>query len=685
MKKNIQILVIEDNEDDALLEIDELRKSGLKVEYERVETAEALMTSLNAKDWDCIISDYSMPRFSGLEALRLLKETQKDIPFILISGAVGEETAVEAMKAGAHDYIMKNNMKRLPPALEREIREAGIRKEKKMAEATIRYERMLLRTLIDNLPDSIYIKDSNACRVVSNTADYSLLGCKSEEEVIGKTDKELYTNQSGYINYDDDLAVIRTGNAVINREEEFIDSDGKQHWVLSTKVPLRNEQDEITGLVGMRNDITYRKQAEFALMESERILKKQNHEYQVLNREYLSLNDELRKSFEQIQNINSELIVAKNRAEESDKLKSAFLANMSHEIRTPLNAILGFSAYLKDEDLEKQKTTHYVEIIEASGKQLLTIINDILDISQIEAGQLNIIEESVNINHMCHELHDQFSELLGQRPVSLILEIKKIPENLEILTDNNRLRQVLCNLLDNAMKFTSEGRIEFGCRLDKEQLEFFVIDTGIGISPENHSLIFKPFRQVETTTTRNYRGNGLGLSISRALVEKMGGKLFFTSEPGKGSAFRFRIPCKLAKRMNLYTETTVAGNEPRDWNHHLVLVVEDEIYNYSYIESLLSSTRVKILHAWNGEEAVKMVKENPDISLVLMDIRMPVMDGYTATGKIKELRPQLPVIAQTAFAFSEDKEKALKVGFDNYITKPSPKKMIVDVLEGYLN
>ncbi len=685
MKNTIQVLIIEDNEDDTLLEIDELKNAGFKLDYERVETQQSLMEALNRKNWDCIISDYSMPAFSGLDALKVIQNFGKDIPFILISGAMGEETAVEAMKAGAHDYIMKNDLKRLPPAMERELREAEVRRQKNKAEEDIRNERILLRTLINNLPDCIYIKNTDGCRIVSNSTDLSLLGYKTEEEVLDKTEMILHPDNIGRMKYNDDMSILRTGNAVINREEELIDKNGKQHWMLTSKVPIRNEKGEITGIVGLGHDITDRKKSEFALMESERSLKKQIQEYQVLNKEYLSLNDELRKSYEQIQRINSELIVARNRAEESDKLKSSFLANMSHEIRTPLNAILGFSQYLKGENLEKDKTDQYVDIIESSGKQLLTIINDILDISHIEAGQLIMTEEIVNINHLCNELHNQFSELLENRQISLIVDTKSIPDNLNILTDKNRLRQVLCNLLDNAMKFTSEGMIHFGCKMDHEFLEFYVKDSGIGIAPENHNMVFKPFRQVETTDIRNYMGNGLGLSISKALVEKMGGNMFFTSALGQGSSFRFRIPCRIPQKSTWEPTEGKSVSKDKNWNKHIVLVVEDEVYNYSYLEALLSSTHVQILHAWNGEEAVQMVKDNPNIALVLMDIRMPIMDGYTATGKIKKMRPDLPVIAQTAFAFSEDKEKAMKVGFDNYITKPSPKKMIVDVLEGYLN
>ncbi|MBK7030007.1 MAG: response regulator [Bacteroidales bacterium] len=242
MKNTIQVLIIEDNEDDTLLEIDELKNAGFKLDYERVETQQSLMEALNRKNWDCIISDYSMPAFSGLDALKVIQNFGKDIPFILISGAMGEETAVEAMKAGAHDYIMKNDLKRLPPAMERELREAEVRRQKNKAEEDIRNERILLRTLINNLPDCIYIKNTDGCRIVSNSTDLSLLGYKTEEEVLDKTEMILHPDNIGRMKYNDDMSILRTGNAVINREEELIDNNGKQHWMLTSKVPIRNEK-----------------------------------------------------------------------------------------------------------------------------------------------------------------------------------------------------------------------------------------------------------------------------------------------------------------------------------------------------------------------------------------------------------------------------------------------------------
>lgn len=681
MQKNVHVLIIEDNEDDALLEADELRNAGYKVEYEQIQTKNELILALEQKTWDCVISDFSMPGFSGLEALVIVRETGLDIPFILVSGAIGEETAVAAMKAGAHDYIMKNNLKRLVPAFDRELREAAIRKKNKAAEETIRNERKLLRTLIDNLPDRIYVKDISCRRIISNKADIKFSGFNQEIDVLGKTDLEIFGEETGKKALDDDLSILLTGEPVINREEIKYDINGNQHWFLCSKIPIRNSLNQITGLVAMEHDITDRKQAELALLESEHNLKQQNHEYQALNEEYQTLNEELEETIEHIQKINAELIVAKNKAEEADKLKSAFLANMSHEIRTPLNAILGFAGFLKNPEITHDKTVSFVEIIDSSGQQLLGIINDILDISKIEAGQVSISIGPVNVPTILEELFQQFEKQTEQKGIGLHLNIGNKYNIPEIATDEIRLRQIITNLLSNAIKFTHEGYVELGARVKQNFMEFYVKDTGIGISETDKQIIFLPFRQVENTNSRMYGGNGLGLSITKALVEKLGGTVSVESEIGAGSTFRFTIPLTIP---NGSVKTEKNNPSETHWDKHIILIAEDECYNYLFLEELLSPTGIKILHARDGREAVELVKKNPQISLVLMDLKMPVMDGYTATRLIKELKPKMPVIAQTAFAMSEDKERTVNAGFDNFIAKPIVQDNFIRVLADYI-
>ncbi|HEX3008261.1 MAG TPA: response regulator [Bacteroidales bacterium] len=682
MQKTVHVLIIEDNEDDTILEIDELSRGGYNIIYEQIQTRQELEKALEKKKWDCIISDFSMPQFSGLEALIIARETGLDIPFILVSGAMGEETAVAAMKAGAHDYIMKSNLKRLLPAFERELREAEIRKQNKIAEETIRNERKLLRTLIDNLPDLIYVKDTSGKRIISNKADVFFRGFSSENELIGKTDVELLGETTGKQKMNDDMSILLTGDPMINREDVFTGADGRQRWMLSSKIPIRNNANKITGLVSIEHDITDRKLSELSLRESEQNLKLQNQEYQALNEEYLAVNEELQETIEHMQQINSELIVAKNKAEEADKLKSSFLANMSHEIRTPLNAILGFSSLLKNPELNQEKTNSFVDIIDSSGQQLLAIINDILDISKIEAGQISISNSRVNVSIVLNELYQQFEKQAEQKNIGLVMRNEYQKSTLEITTDEIRLRQIITNLLSNAIKFTHEGFVEFGVRSKEGYIEFFVKDTGIGISPADVAVIFEPFRQVENNNSRMYGGNGLGLSISKALVEKLGGTLSVQSEVEKGSTFSFTIPYKNG---NPSKNNPGKQNPETKWDKHIILIAEDECYNYLFMEEILTPTGVKILHARDGKEAVELVKKYPQISLVLMDLKMPVMDGYTATRLIKEIKPRLPIIAQTAYAMTEDRVKTRDAGFDNFIAKPIVQEGFIKVLADYID
>lgn len=687
MKETIRVLVIEDNDDDARLEIDELRSGGYDIVYKRVETRNATREALVNEQWDFIISDYSLPQFSGLDALEELKATGNDIPFIFVSGTIGEEIAVAAMKAGVHDYIMKDNMTRLVPAFERELREAEIRRQKKEAEKEIRNERILLRTLIDNLPDLIYIKDTEGRKIVSNNADFGFLGFSSETEVLGKTDADLFPERR--INQtENDKQIISSGKVIFNLEEQRLDTNGKLHWFLTNKIPLFTDQEKISGLINLSHDITERKLAELALQSREQELKKQNLEYEALNRQYLKLNHELNESLNQIKAINAELIVAKGKAEESDNLKTAFLENMSHEIRTPLNGILGFAEFLKDPDLDKDQVEKYIGIIDASSKQLLTIINDILDISKIKADQITIKNTDVNITELLEELYEQNKEQAELKKLDLILNPRHLDKNIVTLSDSAKLHQVFSNLINNAIKFTSEGIVEFGLDIQDHTLSFYVKDSGIGIAPEDQDLIFKPFSKVENSAARKYGGNGLGLAISKALVEKLGGTISLSSSINKGSTFTFTIPYKQEKLVTPlvtpHQRVKVDSQIVENRSQATVLIAEDEVYNYYYMEELLKPLKIKTLHAWNGVEAVELVKSNKDISLVLMDIKMPEMDGLTATRLIKQLKPQLPVVAQTAYESREDRDKAKASGVDYYMTKPISRVLFMEVMNQYI-
>jgi len=406
----------------------------------------------------------------------------------------------------------------------------------------------------------------------------------------------------------------------------------------------------------------------------------QNVEKKNRAKEYSILNRELTESLNKINDINKELTVSKAKAEESNRLKSMFLANMSHEIRTPMNTIMGFAEVLQEPGLSKDKQKRFVQIIISSCRQLLSVISDILDISKIEAGQIIIDSELIDINNLLKELSISYKKTVELKNIRLKCSLDCPKELILVKTDGNRVKQVLCNLLDNALKFTKEGGIDFGYKMKGDFIEFYVKDTGIGIAPENLELIFERFRQVDASINRIIGGNGLGLAISKALVEKLGGTMNLKSNLGKGSVIRFTIPI-LNKKIEPSENVLL-----HDFNGEgkTILIAEDEINSYTYFEEILSASKVKILHAWNGSEAVEFVKNNSDISLVLMDIKMQEMDGYEALRIIKEIRPDLPVIAQTAYAMSHDKTQSLQAGFDNYISKPIAKNALIELITGYL-
>jgi CheY-like chemotaxis protein len=316
--------------------------------------------------------------------------------------------------------------------------------------------------------------------------------------------------------------------------------------------------------------------------------------------------------------------------------------------------------------------------------QLLSVISDIIDISTIETDQINIESALVNINDLLSELFATYKKLIETKQLSLLCSCDRPNELIEVETDGNRIRQVLCNLLNNAIKFTKEGEIEFGYKIKGNVIEFFVKDNGIGIIPENHELIFQRFRKVVNPGGQVYRGNGLGLSISKALVEKLGGTISVNSEMGMGSTFVFTIPYINKSEDHVEVELADDPGEFNNLNAKTILIVEDEINSHTLIKEFLSGTNVRLLRAWDGREAVEFVKKRKDISLVLMDIKMPVMDGYEATRLIKKIRPKLPVIAQTAFAGNHDKTQALEAGFDNYISKPILKDSFVELIANYL-
>jgi PAS domain S-box-containing protein len=516
-------------------------------------------------------------------------------------------------------------------------------KKRKALENVLKESEERFRVIFELSPAGIILIDKHGTIMEVNSSFCSNLGY-SRDEIIGKNIR-LFAMPEKENEIEHNIQSILSGKT-LRHEINNIKKDGTK-CVIAIYETMILLPDGQPGILSVSNDITDKKTAQI------------------------------------------ELIKAKDKAEESDRLKSAFLANISHELRTPLNAIIGFSNIMADNSRDTETVTNS-NIIYKSGLHLLSLVEDIFDTAMIETGQIKIINEKTDINAILQEVNDIIKgEILkeNKQNVELILNIKQIPGNRHIITDSRKLKQVLINLLRNSLKFTDKGFIEFGVSEtndNKNFVKFFVKDTGIGIDKKNHEIIFNTFRQIDDAHTRRFSGMGIGLSISKKLVEKLGGKIWVESEKGAGSVFCFTIP----DSSDLNRQNNLASNDEveikNDFNKKTILVTEDEESNYNLLKILLTRLNINVLWAKNGIEAVDLCKNHPEIDLVLMDVKLPLMSGYDSTVLIKEFRPELPIIAQTAYATSIDKENAIKSGCNDYLSKPIQKKLLYEILNKYL-
>src|SRR5580704_2363689 len=506
--------------------------------------------------------------------------------------------------------------------------------ERMRAEEALSEERKILRALIDNVPDFMYVKDLECRFLVANLSVARQMGAKTPEELLGKNDFDFYPSEIATTFYEDEQRVIRSGQPEVNREEAGLDSQGNASQIMTTQVPLRDKNGRVTGLVGIGRDITH-----------------------------------LKKVQEEMQN-------AREAAEAASRAKSEFLANMSHEIRTPLNGVMGMTDLALETDLT-QEQREYLETVKMSGDSLLTVINDILDFSKIEAGKIDLEALDFDLRDSLESTLKTLAVRADEKGLELLGEVA--PEVPEVVRgDSSRLRQIVVNLVGNAIKFTDRGEIAVKVQVEGTEgsdciCRFTVADTGVGIPEDKRELIFKPFSQADTSTTRKYGGTGLGLTISTRLVQMMRGKIWVESELGRGSQFHFTVRLEAADAKEIKLGTIAPPELLRGVK---VLVVDDNRTNRRILEGMLLRWHMKPTPVDCAAAALAQLSSALEAGepypLILTDMHMPEMDGFALIEQIRQ-RPELSaatIMMLTSAGHRGDAARCQELGVAAYLLKP---------------
>jgi PAS domain S-box-containing protein len=493
------------------------------------------------------------------------------------------------------------------------------------AEKNLRYSELKYREMAEFLPQGIFEADELRNITYANKAWLDMMGFSNAEIKDGLKLSEIFDNN--------DLEIMFSENTSIERECKVLTKDGssKSSMVFTSR---KIKDNKLKGIRCITIDDTERKR-------------------QIV-----------------------ELEKARAKAEGSDKLKSAFLANMSHEIRTPMNAIIGFSNLLYERELDEVTKREYLQYIKSSGQHLLKLIDDIIDIAKIEAGELKITKAPFNLNALMTELQNWFVQIKqsSNKDIDIIFANAAKNADLIINSDSIRLRQVLSNLIGNGLKFTNTGFVEFGYDIFAKTIQFYVKDTGVGIPGHLHEAIFDRFQQVDYI---KFKGTGLGLTITKNLIQILEGRIWLHSEEGKGSTFFFTIPFKQSQILTKKNTQPQMTTEIKFTGQKL-LIAEDNDLNYYLLERMLSHSGLRVIRVKNGKEAIRVGLKIADI--ILMDMQLPIIDGYSATRQVKRLRPDVPIIAQTAFALAEDKHNCIDAGCDDYLSKPIDRELLFNAI-----
>tara|TARA_R110001583_G_scaffold16155_1_gene65604 strand:+ start:1955 stop:3985 length:2031 start_codon:yes stop_codon:yes gene_type:complete len=516
--------------------------------------------------------------------------------------------------------------------------------EEKLIESEHRFS-----MLMQESPSDIEVYDANGLQISVNKAYETLWGIPASKTLNCFNILECETiKEAGLMKY---VEKAYEGEPVSIQDYQFtpknilpLDCEGSERWLSTRIYPLKGQNDEVTHIVVTHEDVTQQKEAESALRK------------------------------------------AKEKAEESDRLKTAFLANMSHEIRTPMNGILGFAELLKQPISYEENQGLYVELIEQSGARMLNLIDDLVNISKLESGQMELLISDTDINKQIEYVYNSLIAEADSKNIELHISGLLDDNETIIRTDREKLDVILRNLVKNAIKFSKKGSVEINVKKKGDHIEFFVKDMGIGVPEERQDAIFDRFIQADVGDKRAFEGAGLGLSITKAFVNMLGGDIWIKSKENVGSTFYFTLSCKLELDEVGKSENEVLNFELNQSEMSLkVLIVEDDNISRNFLELLVKPLSKQVIVAENGFEAVKSFEENQDVDLILMDMKMPVMDGYEATRQIRKVNKDVIIIAQTAYSLIGDRDKSIEAGCNDYITKPIFKDKLFNLIHKYFN
>ncbi len=474
--------------------------------------------------------------------------------------------------------------------------------------------------------------------------------------------------------------IFYTATYVDKKDEEFAMSLGAQSFIRKPQEPdvllkiITETYQKHIETKDTTNTIEEKDEDEIYKLYSERLVAK-------LEKRNLDLENEIKKHKHTLELLHD----AKEKAEESDRLKTAFLSNMSHEVRTPMNGIIGFTNLLKAADTDSENREKYISIIQMSCNRLLNLITDLINISEIETGQITVNIVEFNVKEVIEQLYAYFRQEIERKGLELYIDFSLIENTPMLKSDKDKVETILINLIKNAIKYTQKGSIQIGVKSINNIVEFYVKDTGIGIPTKRLDAIFERFVQADIEDSMAFQGAGLGLSIAKSYAKILGGNLRVESEEETGSTFYLNLPVKMPEEHRNQLDYILTKRQSKNPLRKLkVLIAEDDEYSDIYLTLLLQDISKEILHAKTGTEAVKICLDNEDIDLILLDIKMPEMDGYTALTKIREFNKKAVVIAQTAYGATGDKENLKKLGCNDYITKPINELELIEVIEKHL-